>query len=70
MVFWRYPRPQFGFLPWFAFFFALSLRFTVRFDMGSHASSCGSILFSGPSRVRPESTRGGPEPVGVFAATY
>ena len=27
------PRPQFGFLPWLAFFFFLSLRFTVRFDM-------------------------------------
>ena len=27
------PRPQFGFLPWLAFFFVLSLRFTVRFDM-------------------------------------
>ena len=27
------PRPQFGFLPWLAFFFALSLRFTVRFDI-------------------------------------
>ena len=27
------PRPQFGFLPWLAFFFERSLRFTVRFDM-------------------------------------
>jgi hypothetical protein len=27
------PRPQFGFLPWFAFFFVRSLRLTVRFDM-------------------------------------
>jgi hypothetical protein len=31
------PRPQFGFLPWFAFFFALSLRFTVRFDISVKA---------------------------------
>ena len=30
----RQPRPQFGFLPWLAFFFVLSLRLTVRFDMG------------------------------------
>ena len=30
---WRQPRPQFGFLPWLAFFFFLSLRLTVRFDM-------------------------------------
>ena len=29
----RQPRPQFGFLPWLAFFFERSLRFTVRFDM-------------------------------------
>ena len=28
------PRPQFGFLPWLAFFFLRSLRFTVCFDMG------------------------------------
>ena len=26
------PRPQFGFLPWLAFFFLRSLRFTVRLD--------------------------------------
>jgi glycerophosphoryl diester phosphodiesterase len=26
------PRPQFGFLPWFAFFFLRSFRFVVRFD--------------------------------------
>ena len=28
------PRPQFGFLPWLAFFFLRSLRFTVRLDTG------------------------------------
>ena len=33
----RQPRPQFGFLPWLAFFFALSLRFTVRFDISGTA---------------------------------
>ena len=27
------PRPQFGRLPWFAFFFVRSFRLTVRFDM-------------------------------------
>ena len=27
------PRPQFGFLPWLAFFLVRSLRLTVRFDM-------------------------------------
>jgi len=26
------PRPQFGFLPWLAFFLARSLRLLVRFD--------------------------------------
>ena len=31
------PRPQFGFLPWLAFFFVLSLRLTVRFDMRRRA---------------------------------
>ncbi len=30
----RPQRPQFGFLPWLAFFFLLSLRCTVCFDMG------------------------------------
>ena len=33
-----YPRPQFGFLPWLAFFLARSLRFTVRFDIGDNVS--------------------------------
>ena len=28
----RQPRPQFGFLPWLAFFLARSLRLLVRFD--------------------------------------
>jgi len=31
------PLPQFGFLPWLAFFLALSLRLTVRFDMRATA---------------------------------
>ena len=31
------PRPQFGFLPWLAFFFVRSLRLTVLFDMGQIA---------------------------------
>ena len=31
------PRPQFGFLPWLAFFLVRSLRFTVRFDMRGRA---------------------------------
>gem|GEM_PF-4608113 len=31
------PLPQFGFLPWLAFFLALSLRFTVRFDISATA---------------------------------
>ena len=30
---WAQPRPQFGFLPWLAFFLARSFRLTVRFDI-------------------------------------
>lgn len=33
MAGWDQPRPQFGFLPWLAFFLARSLRLTVRFDI-------------------------------------
>jgi hypothetical protein len=47
---WAQPRPQFGFLPWLAFFLALSLRFTVRFDIRRQPSSVGMRVFA----ARPE----------------
>ena len=49
------PRPQLGFFPWFAFFLARSLRFTVRFDIGT--GSIGDPVSSGdverPGHRRP-----------------
>ena len=48
------PRPQFGFLPWLAFFLARSLRFTVRFDMGASVAAPGMVaVASGPEADGP-----------------
>ena len=49
------PRPQFGFLPWLAFFLALSLRFTVRFDIRTILVRPGRGLF--PARPAPPPAR-------------
>jgi hypothetical protein len=38
------PRPQLGRLPWFAFFFDLILRFTVRFDIRLSSVAVRSTL--------------------------
>jgi hypothetical protein len=50
------PRPQFGFLPWLAFFLALSLRLLVRFDTVRQCYSVrnqgGQRGWAAPARVR------------------
>lgn len=40
---WDQPRPQFGFLPWFAFFFLDSFRFVVRFDTAGDLNNTAGV---------------------------